>query len=124
MLTLRGILPDIDSATEQVFYERLAQIEVGMEDFRNALREVEPSAIREVFVEVPNVAWSDIGGLLETKQRLRESVEWPLKLWGAVRAGSPYAAQRNFAGGRAGLRQDSARESLGNREQQIGRAHV
>ncbi len=79
MLTLRGILPDIDSATEQVFYERLSQIEVGMDDFRNALREVEPSAIREVFVEVPNVAWSDIGGLLETKQRLRESVEWPLK---------------------------------------------
>jgi transitional endoplasmic reticulum ATPase len=79
MLTLRGILPDIDSATEQVFYERLSQIEVVMDDFRNALREVEPSAIREVFLEVPNVSWSDIGGLLETKQRLRESVEWPLK---------------------------------------------
>ena len=79
MLTLRSILPDIDSATEQVFYERLSKIEVGMDDFRNALREVEPSAIREVFVEVPNVAWSDIGGLLETKQRLRENVEWPLK---------------------------------------------
>jgi transitional endoplasmic reticulum ATPase len=55
MLTLRGILPDIDSATEQAFYERLAKIEVQMDDFRNALREVEPSAIREVFVEVPNV---------------------------------------------------------------------
>ncbi len=76
---MRGILPDIDSATEQVFYERLSKIEVRMDDFRNALCEVEPSAIREVFVEVPNVAWSDIGGLLETKQRLRESVEWPLK---------------------------------------------
>ena len=50
-----------------------------MDDFLNALREVEPSAIREVFVEVPNVHWSDIGGLSEVKQRLRESVEWPLK---------------------------------------------
>ncbi len=46
---------------------------------RSALREVEPSAIREVFVEVPNVAWDDVGGLDEIKQRLREAVEWPLQ---------------------------------------------
>jgi transitional endoplasmic reticulum ATPase len=79
MLTIRGIMPDVDSATGQVFYEQLAKLEVRMDDFLNALREVEPSAIREVFVEVPNVHWSDIGGLSEVKQRLQESVEWPLK---------------------------------------------
>jgi transitional endoplasmic reticulum ATPase len=49
-----------------------------MGDFQEALRDVEPSAVREVFVEVPNVKWSDIGGLDEVKQRLREAVEWPL----------------------------------------------
>lgn len=79
MSTLRGIMPDIDSATGHVFYEQLPKLEVRMDDFLNALREVEPSAIREVFVEVPNVHWSDIGGLSEVKERLRESVEWPLK---------------------------------------------
>ena len=50
-----------------------------MEDFQEALREVEPSAIREVFVEVPDVAWDDVGGLEDVKQRLREAVEWPMK---------------------------------------------
>ena len=50
-----------------------------MENFQEALREVEPSAIREVFVEVPNVGWDDVGGLEDVKQRLREAVEWPMK---------------------------------------------
>jgi transitional endoplasmic reticulum ATPase len=50
-----------------------------MDDFREALKEVEPSAIREVFVEVPNVKWSDVGGLEEVKQKLVEVVVWPLK---------------------------------------------
>ena len=50
-----------------------------MGDFQEALREVEPSAIREVFVEVPDVSWDDVGGLDDIKQRLREAVEWPLK---------------------------------------------
>ena len=50
-----------------------------MENFQEALREVEPSAIREVFVEVPDVGWDDVGGLEDVKQRLREAVEWPMK---------------------------------------------
>ena len=57
----------------------MAELQVKMSDFREALREVEPSAVREVFVEVPNVTWDDIGGLDDIKQRLREAVEWPLK---------------------------------------------
>jgi len=79
MLTLRRIMPDIDLAAEQFSYKLLDQLEVRMPDFEDALREVEPSAIREVFVEVPNVRWDDIGGLAGFKQHLRECVEWPLK---------------------------------------------
>ena len=79
MLTLRRIMPDIDLGAEHFSYELLANLEVRMADFIEALREVEPSAIREVFVEVPNVRWKDIGGLARIKQLLRECVEWPLK---------------------------------------------
>jgi transitional endoplasmic reticulum ATPase len=79
MLTLRRVMPDIDLNAEHFSYEFLAKLEVRMEDFEQALREVEPSAIREVFVEVPDVKWDDIGGLAAFKQRLRECVEWPLK---------------------------------------------
>ena len=79
MLCLRRLLPAIDFGSGQIPYETLKALEVRMGDFEGALREVEPSAIREVFVEVPNVAWDDIGGLEEVKRELIESVEWPLK---------------------------------------------
>ena len=79
MLTLRRIMPNIDLGAEHFSYDLLAKLEVRAEDFQDALREVEPSAIREVFIEVPNVGWGDIGGLTAFKQRLRECVEWPLK---------------------------------------------
>ena len=64
-----------------------------MADFQEALREVEPSAIREVFVEVPNVTWDDVGGLDEVKQRLREAVQWPLKYPELFASVPPRAAQ-------------------------------
>ncbi|MCX7018515.1 MAG: CDC48 family AAA ATPase [Candidatus Sumerlaeota bacterium] len=79
MICLRRIMTDIDFARTGIPYEQLARLEVFMDDFLTALREVEPSAIREVFVEVPNVRWDDIGGLDDIKQRLVEAVEWPLK---------------------------------------------
>ncbi len=79
MLRLRHILPDIDFALAQIPYEQLAKLEVEMDDFMGALHDVEPSATREVFVEVPNVRWEDVGGLASTKQRLLEAVEWPLR---------------------------------------------
>ena len=79
MICLRGILADLDFSPAKIPYERLAQLEVSMEHFLAALQEVEPSAIREVFVEVPNVRWSDVGGLARLKQRLVEAVEWPLR---------------------------------------------
>jgi transitional endoplasmic reticulum ATPase len=79
MICLRRIMPDIDFALARIPYELLAKLEVKMDDFRDALREVEPSAIREVFVEVPDVGWEDVGGLEPVKQRLVEAVEWPLE---------------------------------------------
>jgi transitional endoplasmic reticulum ATPase len=79
MICLRDILADLDFSLAKIPYERLAKLEVSMDHFLTALREVEPSAIREVFVEVPNVRWSDVGGLARLKQRLVEAVEWPLR---------------------------------------------
>jgi len=79
MICLRRLMPDIDYARDAIPYEQLAKLEVRMDDFLAALREVEPSAIREVFVEVPDVRWEDVGGLREVKERLKEAVEWPLK---------------------------------------------
>jgi len=79
MICLRRLMPDIDYGLAAIPYEQLAQLEVHMDDFLAALREVEPSAIREVFVEVPDVRWDDVGGLRAMKERLKEAVEWPLK---------------------------------------------
>lgn len=79
MICLRRIMPDIDFALSSLPYEQISQLEVRMEDFLGALKDVEPSAIREVFVEVPDIRWEDVGGLAEVKERLIESVEWPLR---------------------------------------------
>jgi transitional endoplasmic reticulum ATPase len=79
MICLRRIMPDIDFALARIPYEQLTKLEVGKEDFIDALREVKPSATREVFVEVPDVHWEDVGGLDQVKQRLIEAVEWPLQ---------------------------------------------
>lgn len=79
MATLRKIFPRIDFELEEIPYETLTKLQVSMDDFREALREVEPSAIREVFTEVPDVKWSDVGGLEEVKRVLKETIEWPLK---------------------------------------------
>lgn len=79
MTCLRTIIPDIDFALNVIPYEQLSKLEIKMSDFLEALCEVEPSAIREVFVEVPNVRWEDVGGHEQIKKRLIEAVEWPLK---------------------------------------------
>jgi len=79
MNALRRYLPKINVEEEEIPPEILDQIEVRMEDFTSALKEVQPSAIREVLIEIPNVHWTDIGGLEEVKQELRECVEWPIK---------------------------------------------
>jgi transitional endoplasmic reticulum ATPase len=79
MICLRRIMADVDFGLASIPYDQLAKLQVEMDDFMEALQTVEPSALREVFVEVPNVGWSDVGGLAETRSRLVEAVEWPLQ---------------------------------------------
>jgi transitional endoplasmic reticulum ATPase len=79
MSALRRLMPDIDFVQAQIPYEKLMSLQVTMGDFDIALKEVEPSAIREVFTEVPDVGWADVGGLQEAKRLLVEAVEWPLR---------------------------------------------
>src|SRR4051794_31659618 len=79
---LRKVLPEIDLSSESIPADTLKKIIVTMQDFVDVTKEMEPSAMREVFVEVPDVKWEDIGGLLSIKQELQEAVEWPLKYQG------------------------------------------
>ena len=79
MKALRRYLPKIDLEQERIPVEVLEQMEVRMEDFMAAYKEITPTAVREVYIEIPRVRWSDIGGLEDVKQELREAVEWPLK---------------------------------------------
>jgi transitional endoplasmic reticulum ATPase len=78
MSTLRRFLPEVDFAQANIPYEKLATLEVTAADFSSALGEVEPSAVREVFIETPDVTWDDVGGLDEVKRLLVETVEWPI----------------------------------------------
>ncbi len=80
MIVLRRILPDLRLQEEQpIPKDILEKLKVRKSDFKEALKVVRPSAMREVLVEIPNVKWSDIGGLDDVKQELKEAVEWPLK---------------------------------------------
>jgi transitional endoplasmic reticulum ATPase len=79
MRALRRILPDVDLEMEEIPVEVLNKLTVTRQDFQQAFREMEPSTMREVFIENPNVHWHDIGGLADAKQELQEAVEWPLK---------------------------------------------
>ncbi|MBM4240394.1 MAG: CDC48 family AAA ATPase [Euryarchaeota archaeon] len=78
MRVLRRVLPDI-KADEEIPKETLKKMIVNKADFKEALKEIQPSALREVLVQVPNVTWDEIGGLKSAKQELQEAVEWPLK---------------------------------------------
>ena len=78
MRVLRRVLPDI-KADEEIPKETLKKMIIKKSDFKQALKEVQPSALREVLVQVPDIKWDDIGGLENAKQELREAVEWPLK---------------------------------------------
>ncbi|MBU1398532.1 CDC48 family AAA ATPase, partial [Patescibacteria group bacterium] len=79
MATLRKLFPSIDFEIEEIPYDTLMELQVFMSDFMEAFKEVEPSAIREVFTEIPDVKWSDVGGLAGIKRVLKETIEWPLK---------------------------------------------
>ncbi|MGB8372210.1 MAG: CDC48 family AAA ATPase, partial [Halobacteriota archaeon] len=78
MHALRKILPEID-LEQEISQDVLDKLQVTAEDFTNVQKNIEPSAMREVFVEAPNVKWQDVGGLEAPKQELIEAVEWPIK---------------------------------------------
>jgi transitional endoplasmic reticulum ATPase len=79
MRALRNVLPTIDLEAQTIPVEVLNNLKVTMDDFMDAYREMQPSTLREVLLETPNVKWEDIGGLEGPKQELMESVEWPLR---------------------------------------------
>jgi len=79
MSTLRSFFPQVDFEMEEIPYDRLLELKVTMDNFMEAMMEVEPSAIREVFTEIPDVSWGDVGGLHEVKRVIKEAVEWPLQ---------------------------------------------
>jgi transitional endoplasmic reticulum ATPase len=79
MNALRRIRPELDLEAEEIDAEVLERLQVTLDDFKEALKGIEPSALREVFVEVPDVTWEDVGGLEDTKERLRETIQWPLE---------------------------------------------
>ena len=79
MSCVRDILPFVNFQTQEIPYEKISSLEVGMKHFMNALLETEPSATREVFVEIPETTWNDVAGLDEIKTELINAVEWPLK---------------------------------------------
>ncbi|HEX4920529.1 MAG TPA: CDC48 family AAA ATPase [Candidatus Bathyarchaeia archaeon] len=76
---LRRILPEINLEAQSIPGDILNKIIVKMSDFQDALKEIDPSAMREVLVEIPDISWEQIGGLEDVKEELREAVEWPLK---------------------------------------------
>jgi transitional endoplasmic reticulum ATPase len=79
MIALRRVLPHIDYQRGYIPYETLVNLNITMADFQAALREVEPSTTREVYVEVSDTSWDDVGGLEYIKNMLTESVEWPIR---------------------------------------------
>jgi transitional endoplasmic reticulum ATPase len=78
MNALRRVRPELDLEADEIDAEVLESMQVTESDFKEAMKGITPSAMREVFVEVPDVTWHDVGGLDDTKERLRETIQWPL----------------------------------------------
>ena len=79
MKTLRRLLPEMKLEEEKISPESLNKLVVTGDDYAQAIKDVTPSAMREVYLETPDVKWSEIGGLADVKKELQEAVEWPLK---------------------------------------------
>ena len=79
MKCLRRLLPELNLEDEKISVETLNKLVITMNDFDFALKDALPSAMREVYLEVPDVKWIEIGGLEDIKRELQEAVEWPLR---------------------------------------------
>lgn len=79
MKCLRRLLPELNLEDEKIPPETLEKLVITMNDFDNAIKEIIPSAMREVYLESPDTPWTEIGGLEEVKRELQEAVEWPLR---------------------------------------------
>lgn len=79
MHSLTRVIPEIDLEQTKIPIEVLNKIKIGNKDFEDALKDIQPSAMREVQIQRPNVKWEDIGGLSKVKDELSEAIEWPLK---------------------------------------------
>ena len=79
MKCLRRLLPELNLEDEKIPPETLEKLVITMNDFDNAIKDIMPSAMREVYLESPDIPWTEIGGLEEVKRELQEAVEWPLR---------------------------------------------
>jgi transitional endoplasmic reticulum ATPase len=79
MVSLRRTIPDLEFYDDSFEFKDLKPLLVGIDDFLNALKDINPSAIREIFVEIPKISWNEVGGLAEVKEKLTDSVIMPLK---------------------------------------------
>jgi transitional endoplasmic reticulum ATPase len=79
MKCIRRLLPELKLDEEKVSSKTLEKLVINMDDFGNAIKEITPSAMREVYLEPPNVKWDEIGGLELVKRELQEAVEWPIR---------------------------------------------
>jgi transitional endoplasmic reticulum ATPase len=87
MRCLRRLLPELNLEDEKISPDTLDKLIITMNDFEGAIKDVMPSAMREVYLEIPDVEWTDIGGLADVKLELQEAVEWPMRypdLYGAL----------------------------------------
>jgi transitional endoplasmic reticulum ATPase len=117
MAALRTIMGQIDFKQASIPYATLQKLEVTMEHFLQAYGEIEPSAVREVFVETPNVKWDDIGGLAEAKQKIVEAVEWPLKHKSVFDAAGIKAAKGILLVGPPGVGKTMLAKAIANESQ-------
>ena len=79
MKCLRRLLPELNLEEEKIPPVTLEKLVITMNDFDNAIKDIMPSAMREVYLESPDIPWTEIGGLEEVKRELQEAVEWPLR---------------------------------------------
>ena len=117
MNALRRIRPELDLEEDEIDAETLEKLQVTENDFKQAMKGIEPSALREVFVEVPDITWEDVGGLEETKERLRETIQWPLEYPGVFEQMDMQAAKGVLMCGPPGTGKTLLAKAIANESQ-------